>query len=80
MWRRWIVTSAYGQCDVLSLLIKAGADVNQVDDNGETPLMRTQDLACVRLLLDGGACLALTDMDGWNALHYASSGEMWRSY
>lgn len=58
------------------LLIDAGADVDQADFEGVTPLMKAAhrgDAAHVRVLLDHRASTTATDTNGWTARQWAAS-------
>lgn len=58
--------------DVVQLLLENGADVNGVDDDGETPLIyasRALRLEIVRLLLEKGASVASQTQGKLTALH-----------
>eukprot|EP01063_Lacrimia_lanifica_P018040 TRINITY_DN25004_c0_g1_i1.p1 TRINITY_DN25004_c0_g1~~TRINITY_DN25004_c0_g1_i1.p1 ORF type:complete len:367 (+),score=30.93 TRINITY_DN25004_c0_g1_i1:46-1146(+) len=58
----------YGSAAVVRLLLEHGADVDQRDAQGRTPLMRCSDVACIQMLLDAGASPRAVDNDGGNAL------------
>ena len=63
-------------CEVLSCLIKNGADVNAHTFHIETPLMlasRDGHVNVVTFLIKHGADVDLQDKDGDTALHYAAS-------
>ena len=63
-------------CEVLSCLIKNGADVNAHTFHNETPLMlasRDGHVNVVTFLIKHGADVDLQDKDGDTALHYAAS-------
>ena len=79
--------SAYGRITLVNQLIDVGADPNQVDYLGRTPIMWVVDsyepeyepkcaagqLACLRRLVDGGASLELNSAPfGEAALHMAA--------
>jgi ankyrin repeat protein len=58
---------------IVRLLLDAGAEVNQVDNAGKTPLIHAAerlDAAMCRLLLDGGADASVRDQEGCTAWDY----------
>ena len=60
----------YSSC--IDLFLQAGADVNSLDTNSQSPLMlaaSNKSLLSVKLLLQAGAEVRLTDKVGCNALH-----------
>ena len=60
--------------EVIQLLVKSGANVNQPDSNGTTPLMvavTNNMLACVNILMNAGALINLVDYDGETAISIA---------
>ena len=66
-------------CEVLSCLIKNGADVNAHTFHNETPLMlasRDDHVNVVTFLIKHGADVDLQDKDGDIALHYAASSSL----
>ena len=66
-------------CEVLSCLIKNGADVNAHTFRNETPLMlasRDDHVNVVTFLIKHGADVDLQDKDGDIALHYAASSSL----
>ena len=66
-------------CEVLSCLIKNGADVNAHTFHNETPLMlasRDGHVNVVTFLIKHGADVDLQDKDGDTALHYAASSSL----
>ncbi len=61
-------------------LIDEGADVNELNDNYESPLLKTShtdedhlNLEMLKLLLDNGADPSIGDADDWTILHAAAS-------
>jgi len=65
-----------GTTDQLGSFLEGGADVNETDDKGQTPLhlaARQRHAATVRLLLSKGADVHLKDNLGWTALHSATA-------
>ena len=66
-------------CEVLSCLIKNGADVNAHTFRNETPLMlasRDDHVNVVTFLIKHGADVDLQDKDGDTALHYPASSSL----
>ena len=66
-------------CEVLSCLIKNGADVNAHTFHNETPLMlasHDDHVNVVTFLIKHGADVDLQDKDGDTALHYAASSSL----
>jgi len=65
-----------GYAEGVDLLVKVGAAVDLANSRGETPLIaavQNRDVACVRLLLAGGASPTVTDrIAGMSAHDYAS--------
>lgn len=57
-----------GKPATVKILIDAGADLNAVDDDGWSALMRANDVESVRLLLNGGADMSLKNKEGKTAL------------
>jgi ankyrin repeat protein len=69
------VACHFGRINVVRLLLKAGAVVNAVGTNRQTPLMwaaRHGRTAIADLLLRSGADAEMQDVDGWSALHWAA--------
>jgi len=71
-----------GEIDRANALIDAGADVNELDEYGETPLIRSildGQPTVAMLLLDRGAAIDTRNRGGFTALHaaaYAGSSEI----
>ena len=66
-----------GRLDIVSCLVKHGADVNARDVSGSTPLMITcynGHVNVVTYLVEHGANVHLQDKDGDTCLHYAAKG------
>ncbi|RNA04876.1 ankyrin repeat [Brachionus plicatilis] len=66
-----------GSTNIVSKYIRKGFDVNVRDGRGETGLMKASlngECDIIRLLLEAGANLNLTDSCGRNALHFAIQG------
>ncbi|TVP76478.1 MAG: hypothetical protein EA353_12025 [Puniceicoccaceae bacterium] len=62
--------------EIAALLIEAGADTNQVDQNDRTPLHLAVDrnlAEIARILIERGADLSALDSKGWTALHHAAA-------
>jgi uncharacterized protein len=58
--------------DLIKTILKAGSDVNLPDMTGATPLVtavRHQEIGLVRLLVDSGASVTVTDQNGNGVLH-----------
>ena len=55
-----------------TLLLNAGADVNALDDVGESPIFYTDCCDVITLLVQRGANLELRDHRGYTALHQAA--------
>lgn len=65
--------------DIVKILIDAGADLNEPNRWGITPLMRAiilKKLEFVKLLIDKGADKKMRDKDGFSALDYARMHEL----
>jgi len=65
----------WGDVDVAHKMLNEGADVNQKNDRGITPLgvaVGFNRVEVVQLLLDSGADLSLVDGQGNTVLHYAA--------
>jgi ankyrin repeat protein len=59
---------------VIAAFVKAKADVNAADEDGDTPLMAaaaTDRGEILELLIAAGAKIEAKDKDGWTAVHYA---------
>jgi ankyrin repeat protein len=66
-----------GELKVVEDLLKQGADVNQADQDGRTPLMYAAyngHTETVKLLLEHKAFVDVTDVNGRTALMFAASG------
>ncbi len=63
--------TAYGQMEVVRLLIEKGADLNAQDDKGETPLMRASQgqAELARLLIEDGAQVNARDKKRKNGIN-----------
>lgn len=67
-----------GATDIAKKLIEAGADVNAIDNNGQTPLLKVANMrkvnpAILSVLLDHGADINAQDRRGFTFLHYIAS-------
>ncbi len=68
--------SSTGYNELIQILLKAGADINLGDGNGETPLMkasRSNKTRTVKLLLESGADVHLSDYTGRTAMDIAKA-------
>jgi ankyrin repeat protein len=68
---------ANGQDRCLVAIVEAGADVNMIDDDGNTPLVLAakncrRSTAAMKFLVEAGCDLECRDKDQRTALHYAS--------
>lgn len=67
----------YGHDKIAELLIHAGADINYIDENQETPLhhcCRRGHIECIKLLLSNKARLDLADMySKWTPIFYCAA-------
>ena len=81
-WTAAYLASSHGYPRILTLLIKAGADVNLADKDGWTPLyaaaccIERPLIICLRIitvLAEAGAALNQEDNDGWAPIHTATS-------
>jgi ankyrin repeat protein len=71
-----MVACAMGKLALVRRLLAAGAEVNQINALGETPLtyaVAAGRRAVVRLLLAQGADLELPPPPAWSPLHYAAA-------
>ena len=69
------VTHDLGSCELLSCLIKNGANVNAQANDNRTPLMIASEynhVNSVIFLTDHGANIDLQDREGYSSLHYAA--------
>ncbi|GIJ91227.1 ankyrin-2 [Aspergillus pseudoviridinutans] len=59
--------------DLCAALLKAGADINDSNEHGWTPLMLAirSGKNTLRLLVESGANVNQTDDEGWTSLHFA---------
>lgn len=65
----------YSEYQKIQDFVSSGANVNEKDTNGDTPLIiaaRNGNAPIVKYLCDSGANVNLQNNDGWTALHYAS--------
>lgn len=70
-----IAASRANDVETLKRLIEGGADLNVVDEEGCTALLRAlsrHHLECVRALIDGKADVNKGTEEGWTPLHTAS--------
>jgi ankyrin repeat protein len=56
--------------EAVELLLKYGANVNQVDDAGRTPMSYSNSARIAKRLIEAGARLDLKDKEGLNARHW----------
>lgn len=73
----WPLKDACASADpvLVEYLLENGAEVNRTS-TGETALfsaVASDSLECVRLLLDAGAQINVTDVDGWTCLYHVRS-------
>lgn len=64
-----------GNTELLLMVLKAGADVNAIDETGRTPLadaVSAEDGSAIRILLSYGASPLMQDMYGRTPLHEAA--------
>lgn len=69
-----MLAAAKGHQEVVHYLLRAGYDVNDSDELGNTALMFAafnNHIAMVTLLLDWGADITAQNADGWDALQIA---------
>ena len=65
------VAATYGWSDVIELLLERNARVDSRCNRYRTPLhyaSQNGHIDCLRVLLDGGADLKLTDSNGWSCM------------
>ena len=60
-----------GECEIVEMLLKAGADVNAQANGGMTPLMYAANADIVDLLIKHGADFNMRDTEGLTALGHA---------
>ena len=60
--------AAGGFTNIVQLLLRAGAEVNLIDNNGWTALMSANNRDVIRVLVDAGADPDAMDVNGWTAL------------
>jgi ankyrin repeat protein len=60
--------AAGGFSNIVQMLVRAGAAVNLIDNNGWTALMSANNRDVIRVLVDDGAGLDAMDVNGWTAL------------
>ncbi|HEY4245419.1 MAG TPA: ankyrin repeat domain-containing protein [Lacunisphaera sp.] len=68
--------------DLVQKFLAEGADVNQANDNGGTPLIyaaQYSDLTLIKTLVERGAMVNATDRDGNSALSYVAAGKIYRN-
>ena len=58
--------------DLIKDLIKAGADVNARDENGDTPLHFHTNIDVLKVLIDSGADVNARNTEGCTALHFSN--------
>ena len=78
-WSPLIIAAFNGKLLLCKTLISLGADINQSNCNGTTPLMyalssdvRANKFLIAELLIDPGACIGAVDMFGLAAIDYAT--------
>ena len=77
-WSPLIAAIYHDNPNVVSYLISRGANLDLQDRQGETALMwaiTTRDTNTVRLLLESGASVEITNISGINAQRYAEACE-----
>eukprot|EP00903_Cladosiphon_okamuranus_P019236 g17689.t1 len=65
-----------GHDEMVTLLLKEGAEKDATDEVGQTPLMwavRAGHVAIVKTLVEGGVDVRAADRDGFTALHHCST-------
>jgi ankyrin repeat protein len=68
----------YDNIDKAKVLIRDGADVNEIEDNGKTSLIWSMSKEMTKLLLESGASdsINIADDNGYTALMYSKNIEM----
>lgn len=59
--------------EIISILLKYGADINIKDKNGTTPLCLATNAIVTKLLIKYGANISVINDCGWTPLHFAAS-------